>query len=65
MADEEKPSRTPPELARARELAARTQTDLRLLADATRSASRPYSDLAKVQRATNEIKNLLSALGGK
>lgn len=35
MADEER-KRTPPELARAKQLAERSATDLRLLADATR-----------------------------
>jgi hypothetical protein len=60
---EEKQQKTPPALARARHLAERSATDLRLLSDATRAASLPYSELSKVQRATREIKDLLEVLG--
>jgi hypothetical protein len=55
--------KTTPELARARHLAERSATDLRLLSDATRAASLPYSVLSKVQRATREVKDLLEVLG--
>jgi hypothetical protein len=55
--------KTTPELARARHLAERSATDLRLLSDATRAAKLPYSELSKVQRASREIKDLLEALG--
>ena len=43
--------KTTPELARARHLAERSATDLRLLSDATRAAKLPYAELSKVQRA--------------
>ncbi len=59
----QKQPRTPPALARARHLAERSATDLRLLSDATRAASLPYSELSKVQRARREIKDLLEVLG--
>ncbi len=42
--------KTTPELARARHLAERSATDLRLLSDATRAAKLPYAELSKVQR---------------
>jgi len=57
--DEEKQQRIPPALARARQLAERSQIDLRLLASATRACDLPYSDLSKVQRAQGEVSDLL------
>lgn len=57
MADERK--KTPPALARARQLAERVGTDLRLTLDATRGAGLPYSAVAKVQRAQREMRDLL------
>jgi homoserine dehydrogenase len=51
--------RTSPALARTRELAERSQSDLKLLHDATLAAQIPFIHLAKVKRARAEITNLL------
>lgn len=66
---ETKGDRTPPALARARQLAERSAVDLRLLGDATRAAGLPFKALARIQRARREMKDLLVELsaggGGK
>jgi hypothetical protein len=59
---EEKPYRTPPALARARHLAERSATDLKLTADAARAAGLPFKSLSKIQRARREMRDLLSEI---
>jgi hypothetical protein len=59
---EEKPQRTPPALTRCRQLAARSETDLKLTADAARAAGLPFKSLSKIQRARREVRDLLGEI---
>ena len=61
----EQKQKTPPALARALTLARRAEFDLKLLADAGLAAEVPFAQLARIRRASRELKDLLRDLSAQ
>jgi len=62
---EEKQPKTPLALARARHLAERSATDLKLAHDAALACGLPFASLSKIKRAQREMRALLSDLNSQ
>ncbi len=61
QSEEQKP-KTPPALARARQLVERSSHDLKLAHDAALAARLPFKSLAKLKRAQREVRDLAHEL---